>query len=94
LRSVANFQTMKCILLLCETGLQNEKEGTGKVELSLFLLSYCQTKGGGKGPFPRPLPLREGVPAGLDDSLWVGECPGGDGLTPSPLGEGWGEVLN
>jgi len=34
------------------------------------------------------------VPAGPDDSLWVGEYLGGDGLTPSPLGEGRGEVLN
>ena len=45
------------------------------------------------GPFPRPLPLREGVPAGRDESAWGGECLGGDGFAPSPLGEGWGEVL-
>lgn len=49
-------------------------------------------RGGREGPFPRPLPLREGVPAGRDESAWVGECLGGDGLAPSPKGEGWGEV--
>ena len=48
--------------------------------------------GGGKGPFPRPLPLREGVPAGRDESAWVVSALGGGGFAPSPLGEGWGEV--
>jgi hypothetical protein len=44
-------------------------------------------------PIPRPLPRREGVPAvemtlhGLVSAL------GGEGFAPSPLGEGWGEVI-
>lgn len=37
---------------------------------------------------------REGVPAGEDDFRWVDAAFDGKMTAPSPLGEGWGEVLN
>ena len=32
------------------------------------------------------------MPADWDESAWVVSVLSGDGLTPSSLGEGWGEV--
>lgn len=47
-----------------------------------------------KTTFPRPLLKWEGVPAGRDDFRWLEVVFCERITTPSPLGEGWGEVLN
>ena len=39
---------------------------------------------GRERPFPRPLPFREGVPAGRDEFRWLVNTLDGEGFAPSP----------